>query len=214
MSPGDTFRCPHCGQQHPAGTQYCPIKGLPIELGDTAPSLLELPARTGLNRWWIIGGAAVIGIILCLAAFVTLSVLSGRTRPDITPTLLVIQPSQVGATPAPGITLVTATPQPVQTAAFEPWQACADGAYLSHIRVGDTVTVSSNPPLANRVRREPATDAEIVGYLQPGEQALVLDGPGCNNGWVWWKVRSAASSVEGWTAEGDSSNYWLIPVTP
>lgn len=220
MSPEDTFRCPHCGQRHPAGTSYCPIKGLPIDVEDTSPSLVGTldapgaPVKRGYNRWLIIGGAALIGVVLCLAAFVTLSVLSGRNRPGVTPTLLVIQPSQVGTTPAPGVTLVVATLTPASTAAAEPWQACTDASYFSRLRVGDTAAVSSNPPLPNRVRKAADLNAEIVGYIQPGETAQVLEGPACYNGWVWWRVRAMASSLEGWTAEGDSSNYWLVPVQP
>ncbi|MRR30702.1 hypothetical protein EG834_10360, partial [bacterium] len=126
MSEEDTFRCPHCGQQHPVGTTYCPIQGLPIETTETQPNLLGLPLKRGLNRWWVIGGAAMVGVILCLAAFVTLSILSGRNRatPGVSPTILVIQPSQIGTTPAPGVILVTATPGTQATAVSEAWQAC------------------------------------------------------------------------------------------
>jgi hypothetical protein len=216
MSPEETFRCPHCGQQHPAGTTYCPINGLPIESTDTQPMLLGLPLKRGINRWWVIGGAAVVGVILCLAAFVTLSILSERNRAGagLTPTILVIQPSQVGTTPAPGVILITATPGTQATAVSEPWQACPEASYLSRLRIGDTTEVSSDPPLANRVRSEPLMDAEVLGFIQPGEDALVVDGPGCSNGWVWWKVESKETDAAGWTAEGDSSTYWLVPVIP
>jgi len=214
MSQDATFRCPHCGQQHPVGTEYCPINGLPIELSDTTPNLLGLPVKPGYNRWLIVIGAVIVGSVICLAAFVTLSVLNGRSRPGITPTLLVLLPSQVGTTPAPGVTAVTATPQPAATTSTEPWQACPDASYLSRLHVGDTAAVSTDPPLANRIRKDAALDAEVLGFIQPVETALVLEGPACTNGWVWWRVRATANGVEGWTAEGDSSSYWLIPVQP
>ncbi|MHB0965114.1 MAG: SH3 domain-containing protein [Bellilinea sp.] len=213
MSGTDTFRCPHCGQRHPGGTLYCPINGLPIELPDAAPALPGLPEIRKLNRWWLIGGAVLAGAILCLAGIVTLSILRERVNPNITPTVLVFLPSRANNTPAPNVTLVAATPQPGVTPLYEPWAACPDASYLSRLRIGDTAEVSSNPPLANRVRSQPSTDAEVVGSIQPGEDALVLDGPACANGWVWWKVRSNETGLEGWTAEGDSSNYWLAPVS-
>src|SRR3990172_1659557 len=216
MSQEETFRCPHCGQQHPAGTTYCPINRMPIELTDTTPTLLGLPLKRGINRWWVIGGAAVVGVILCLAAFVTLSVLSERNRigPGRTPTVLVIQPSQVGTTPPPGVILVTATPGTQATAVSEAWAPSPHSSYLSRLRGGDNREGSSDPPLAPRARGEPVMDAEVLGFIQPGEDALVIDGPGCSNGWVWWKVQSKETDVEGWTAEGDSSSYWLVPVVP
>jgi hypothetical protein len=74
--------------------------------------------------------------------------------------------------------------------------------------------VSSNPPLANRVRSDASLDATVLGFIQPGEDALILDGPRCANAWVWWKVRANASGLEGWTAEGDEENYWLVPLAP
>jgi len=220
MTEPETFRCPQCGQPHPSGTLYCPINGLPIELTDTSPTLLGLPVARRLNRWWILGGVVLVSAILCLAAYVSLSILRGRISPAITPTVLVLLPSQanntpaVGVTPAPGITLVAATPQPGVTPDNEPWAACPDASYLSRLRIGDTAEVSNNPPLANRLRSEPAMDAQVLGFIQPGEDALILDGPACANGWVWWKVRSKESGLEGWTAEGDSTNYWLVPVSP
>jgi len=91
------------------------------------------------------------------------------------------------------------------------WRACHD-APLSRLRIGMRAYVSFDPPLANRVRVEAGTHAQIIGYIDPGEEIAVIEGPACADGWVWWRVRSAATGLTGWTAEGDENDYWLIPI--
>ena len=71
--------------------------------------------------------------------------------------------------------------------------------------------VSFNPPLANRVRRQPNTQSVVLGFLQPGEKMDILEGPVCYNNWIWWRVRSLETDLSGWTVEGDSADYWLVP---
>ena len=104
--------------------------------------------------------------------------------------------------------IIILTPTPTPTA----WQACPN-AFFSHLRVGMKVKLSEDPPLPNRVRESANTTAKIVGMIQPGEIVEILDGPGCSNNWVWWKIRKS-DGVIGWTAEGDGQNYWLLPEAP
>lgn len=218
MPENGTFRCPNCGQQHPEGTTYCPINGLPIEDTQPVPRWSSWRDTLSANRVWIIAGAAVIVGILFLAVFVTLTVLGGRSKKLPTaPTLAIILPSlmpgQNTPVPTPNQVVITPTTSMIATPDSSPWQACTDAVYLSRIHVGNTVAVSSDPPLANRVRTDANLDSEVIGYIKPGETAVVIDGPRCVNQWVWWKVRAAAG-FEGWTAEGDADNYWLVPVSP
>ncbi len=129
------------------------------------------------------------------------------SEPTSTPTAVPI-PSET-PTAAPSPTLVpTATP-----AAAPTWQPCP-ATYPSRLYVGDTVMVSTNPPLANRLRKSPNTGSKILGMIQPGEKAQVIGGPVCSNEWIWWQVTSLSSGLTGWTAEGDRDNYWLIPMRP
>lgn len=111
--------------------------------------------------------------------------------------------------------LVNATRSTGGTAAATPtpreWNAC-DGAPASRLAVGMRAYVSYVPPLANRVRIEAGTHARILGHIQPGEEITILEGPGCANGWVWWRIRSLETSLTGWTSEGDRNDYWLIPM--
>jgi hypothetical protein len=103
----------------------------------------------------------------------------------------------------------TRTPRSTTTPTFD-WSTChAD--YVSRLKVGDKAYVSKNPPLANNVRQRPYTDATILGKIQPGEEITIIDGPSCSNRWVWWKVTAKNNRLTGWTAEGDSNAYWLIP---
>lgn len=105
----------------------------------------------------------------------------------------------------------TRTPQPSATpTASAEWEACP-GTYLSRLRIGDQGYISYSPPLANNVREQAGLDAPLIGKLQPGEELLVVDGPECENNWVWWFVRSRKTGLQGWTAEGDRDGYWIVP---
>lgn len=121
-------------------------------------------------------------------------------------TLMPSNPPPSSATSTRAVTSPTMTSSPE----FEYWQACP-GTYLSRLRIGDQAHISQDPPLANRVREQPDTDSEILGYLQVGEELRILDGPKCAQEWVWWYIRSLETGLVGWTAEGDRDNYWLVP---
>jgi hypothetical protein len=85
------------------------------------------------------------------------------------------------------------------------------GAPNPRLSIGGLAEVSRVPPYANRVRTEASFDAVVLGLISPGEDTEVLDGPVCSSGYFWWKVRSIATGLTGWTVEGDQENYWLIP---
>lgn len=110
-------------------------------------------------------------------------------------------------TPVPPTATFTWTPTP---AAKPTWQPCPS-TYPSRLYVGDTAFVSKDPPLANRLRSEPNTGSTILALIQPGEEMVVVGGPVCSNQWIWWQVRTSAGGITGWTAEGDTSGYWLVP---
>ena len=146
-------------------------------------------------------------------------------KPSHTPTVPESSPTWTATMPVetapPSATLVpSSTPLPSATATLIPsatgvyatWQPCA-GSYPSRLHVGDRAYISYDPPLPNRVRSEPNTVAAVIGYLQVGERMEIIDGPICNSGWVWWRVRSLdTAGLVGWTAEGDESGYWLVPL--
>jgi hypothetical protein len=100
----------------------------------------------------------------------------------------------------------TATPTPSMTN-----PTGCPGALPSRLQVGQSGSVSLEPPVANRVRSQPDRESEVLGQMMPGEKFTVLDGPRCADGWAWWRVRSRVQELEGWTAEGNAEQYWLIP---
>ena len=86
------------------------------------------------------------------------------------------------------------------------------GAPLAHLKKGGYAYVSENPPIVNRVREGPGFNYLQVGSIANGHSMKVLDDPQCADGYYWWKVQALRNlSVIGWSAEGDSSEYWLIP---
>jgi len=98
---------------------------------------------------------------------------------------------------------------PSPTAHVVMWKPCPDAA-TSRLKVGDIAYVTKDPPLPNRVRKEPSRKADILGLINPGGSMTIIDGPACADGWVWWKVKNA--DYEGWMSEGDQETYWMIPL--
>jgi hypothetical protein len=118
------------------------------------------------------------------------------TPATVTPTVT----QKISATSSP-----TRTIAPTNTAIVEE----CPGAPAISLKVGDWAMVSVDPPLPNKIRSQPGTSGEIMGWVQPGENVLVVDGPRCAESFTWWFVRNLGG-LEGWTVEGDSSGYWLV----
>jgi len=118
--------------------------------------------------------------------------------------------SQVSAQTALG-SPAAPTPAPSPTAVRRATRPCEDSP-LSRLAVGMRAEAPAQPALALRLHKEAAKDSELSGYVQPGQQVLVLEGPQCNENWVWWRVKASQSGANGWAAEGDALEYWLIPV--
>lgn len=120
---------------------------------------------------------------------------------------LVISAQPQPTIPAPIVPVVTTAIS--ATATLTTWNACA-GTYPSQLRIGNRSMVSLNPPLSNNVRDQPLKTAKFLFAIPPGEIVDIIDGPGCSGNWVWWLIRTANVRT-GWTAEGDGTDYWLIP---
>lgn len=136
-------------------------------------------------------------------------------RPTPTPTPTPNQPPTLtpvpSSTPTPSqasTTQASPTATPTGTPTSLPPVTHCPGAPEIHLKIGDWVIVSLDPPLPNRLRSQSDSSSELIGEAQPGESLLVLAGPACAEGYAWWQVRSLAG-LEGWTVEGDASGYWL-----
>jgi len=105
--------------------------------------------------------------------------------------------------------IVTQTVSPGGTSGTA--QACS-GAPPSRLQVGGRAVVDTTRDIPNNVRTEASLDGDVVGLAQPGEEVQILNSPPvCAAGFLWWRVRTAGG-VEGWTAEGEGSEYWLRPL--
>jgi hypothetical protein len=208
-------RCPHCGHYHQTNIEYCPEKGLPIYV----PKADE-PVKTKINVLWLGIAAIVLVIIACvlMSIFVLPRLLNKNvsSTPPISVPTLTLQPLETRVsiinTQQPTATEAAVLPLPSATATSQYFIACEGSSLLTQLHVGDKAQINSEPALPNRVRSSASTNAEVLGFIQPGEQVDILEGPTCAQDWVWWRVRSVSTSLEGWTAEGDQEDYWLIPV--
>ncbi len=70
------------------------------------------------------------------------------------------------------------------------------------------IGIVSHDTTPNNLRSQPAV-GEVIGQIQPGEDFTVMAGPECVDGMYWWQVDY--NGTVGWTAEGDSREYWLTP---
>ncbi len=79
-------------------------------------------------------------------------------------------------------------------------------------RLAQGMTALRLPGAASNLRQSPSVSGFRVGTIPGGERAAVLDGPVCADNFNWWLVRYG--EVAGWTPEGNSDEYWLIPLAP
>lgn len=64
----------------------------------------------------------------------------------------------------------------------------------------------------NKLRSCAGTGCSQIGSIPSGDTFDVLGGPSCADGYWWWRVKY--NGTTGWTAEGDSSSYWVTSVSP
>lgn len=174
--------------------------------------------RFSRNRGWAF-------ILTCLV----LPSLAGcqlGSSPTPTATLPATQTPTASVTPAPTST-PTPSATPTQTATYTaiptstpgntpvPQQATkvvqCPGAPQSRLVLNRMAQVSLDPPVANRIRSLPGLAGRQVGLAEAGDIVVVDGGPQCADGYTWWHVLSF-DGLQGWTAEGDETGYWLLPI--
>ena len=74
----------------------------------------------------------------------------------------------------------------------------------SNLAIGRRADVEFN----TRVRDEPSLDARTQTVVSAGEKVLVVGGPECNDGWLWWLVQATVLDItyQGWMAEAFYGN--------
>jgi hypothetical protein len=88
------------------------------------------------------------------------------------------------------------------------WSECPEAN--SRIAVGDTVTVSDADSSPVALHRSPRLSSTILAQIPIRTALVIIDGPRCNDGWGFWKVRY--NNQIGWVGEvGPEGLYNLIP---
>ena len=90
-----------------------------------------------------------------------------------------------------------------------------EGYLPPRIAIGkENARIASNR-IPNRLREQPSITAAQIGEIPPGQTLqAVLDGPACQEHYVWWRVQ--ANGMVGWTVESDikANYYYLEPISP
>jgi len=83
----------------------------------------------------------------------------------------------------------------------------------SRLYAGGNARVTLTPYLPNVVRSGPGVGGTArLGTIPAGGEFSILGGPICASDARWWWYVNYRGLV-GWTAEGDSTTYWLEPIT-
>lgn len=67
------------------------------------------------------------------------------------------------------------------------------------------------PGLSNNIRAQAGLNALWIGRIPAGAIFYVVSGPVCASNTAWYQINY--SGITGWTAEGQSSTYWVEPYT-
>jgi hypothetical protein len=102
----------------------------------------------------------------------------------------------------------TATPSVTRTPFVSDQVNNCPGAPAISIKRDAWAQFSLHAPKTLNVRSEPGLKGKRIGILKPGEPVWIVDGPRCVDDYTWWFVRSPAG-LEGWTAVGDATSYWV-----
>lgn len=62
----------------------------------------------------------------------------------------------------------------------------------------------------NRLRNAPSTGGRELGMIEAGSEITIVAGPQCGDGYAWYQVQFDGGT--GWTAEGNSDEYWIEPL--
>jgi hypothetical protein len=121
------------------------------------------------------------------------------------------------ATPVP-----TATPSTeyISSGGFDPFAAPIyyplTGCSASRLHVGDTAYVAYSGGLVGLYRNKGLGFEPNLRLPDVGSEAEIIDGPFCNEGWIYWEIvipnSDAADAISGYMPEGNGSEYFLLPL--
>jgi hypothetical protein len=181
---------------------------------------------------WSVVVLAILGLfVFCMCAFAGLryfQVSSNRVTQTLEPSSMIKKdtpvptklptklPTKVPILPVENIQ-VTEAPTlelestPINDPDFD-WSKC-HAKYSTRLHSGDAVVITqASSPIGYHLLSEPYKDKEQVGSFSPGEQARILGGPSCSNGWIWWYIQMDEDKSTGWFPEGTQDGYWISPL--
>lgn len=115
-------------------------------------------------------------------------------------------------------TAPTSTKAAVASATRTPVTVSCPGALPTRLEIGDTARVIN---YQLNVRSGPGTRYSIARRLDVGRTMEILDGPVCDDGQLWYSIRSEIIrprdgsnpyQAEGWLVEESGGEYYLEPV--
>ncbi len=101
----------------------------------------------------------------------------------------------------------TSPPVIVDIGVVDPATYSCPGTQPIRLTVGGQGRVTPGAP--NKMRSGPSLSSPHIGSIPGGDIFNVTGGPHCADGYTWWKVNY--NGQEGWTANGNTSEYWVEP---
>lgn len=138
-----------------------------------------------------------------------------------------LQATHTAESPPPSLTSTaipdtpTPTPSAAPTVAIRPVVAdepiptstpACENAPDTRLIVRELGQVSDEDERPLNVRSGPGTQYRILGRLEVLDVFLVLEGPSCGGGYVWYRIQRG--ELVGWIAEGDFGIYYVRPYFP
>lgn len=88
---------------------------------------------------------------------------------------------------------------------------CSD--LYTRLHYGDIASINDSDPSPANMRSDPSLQASLTQEIPAGELVVIVGGPACADGWVWWEA--VYMGERGWIAEVDNRNlYNLLPYAP
>jgi hypothetical protein len=88
--------------------------------------------------------------------------------------------------------------------------AATCGNFVSRLQLNTYLWVSlSGKP--NALFENPSLKSRKTGVINPKFKALILEGPVCVDGRIWWRIKLTNGTV-GWAAEWDENGYLMEPL--
>lgn len=201
-TPASTFGTTSACKLAPSGA-LANVRRTPSTTGETVGQIFagqsySVTARSSnpADQWYYIGAGWVFGNVATLTGDCnTLSINDGL----------------IGT----GAGLVAPTTDALQAMRTYPCPADYSGYLTPRLKTGTATARVASGGVPNTLRAQPIANDSIgqrLGTIQPGRTLdLVLQGPACSNGIVWWFVE--VDGRQGWTAESNNAqgDYYLEP---